>query len=353
MMPEKIAKIAQIREKLIQYPKVEISTFRTPIEYLGNVSRELGIKVRVKREDLSGPAYGGHYSRALEYVFGEAMKNGHDGIVHGGPSHSNQNRLIAAICAKYGLKCHLVLRRKLPVDRHDVGNLFLDQLMGADIKWVTAEMGPELDREKETRYQELVREDRENPYLFRRERVAFLSCLGMLDMFLDTYQQLDEIDFMPSSIYLTGCGPTHSGILLGTRLVDPTIEVVGVRPLHWNAQEIVSGEVNTAARNLGEDIFVSHDEVVNPPEYVGEDYGVPTQKGNEAIRYFAEREALIFDPVYTGKMAACFLDHAYDGRIPKGSRTLIIHSGGTPLTLLYSDTIYQSLGMRLDPPDIL
>lgn len=353
MRPEKGARIAQIREKLGKYPKAEISTFRTPIEYLGNVSRELGVDIRVKREDLSGPAYGGHYSRALEYVFGEAIRNGHDGVVHGGPSHSNQNRLIAAICAKYGLRCHLVLRRKLPVDRPDVGNLFLDQLMGADIKWVTAEMGPELDREKEIRYQELVRESSENPYLFHRERVAFLSCLGMLDLFLDMYEQFNEIDFMPSSVYLAGCGPTHSGILLGARLVDPAISVVGVRPLHWDAQEIVSREVNMTARNLGEEVLVTYDEVVNPPEYVGEDYGIPTQKGNEAIRYFAEHEALVLDPVYTGKMAACFLDHARSGRIPKGSRTLIIHSGGTPLTLLYSDSIYQSLGMRLDSPDML
>ncbi len=353
MIQEKRARIDQLREKLNRYPKTKISTFVTPVEYLGNISRELGTEVRVKREDLSGPAYGGHYSRALEYVFGEAIHNRHDSIVHGGPSHSNQNRLIVAVCAKYGLNCHLVLRRKLPVDRPNVGNLFLDQLMGADIKWVTAEMGPELDREKEIRYQELVREGRENPYLFHRDRVAFLSCLGMLDMFLDMYQQFDEIDFMPSSIYLTGCGPTHSGVLLGTKLIDPRIEVVGVRPLHWDAQEIVSNEVNTTARNLGENVFVSRDEVVNPPEYVGEDYGIPTQKGNEAIRYFAEREALIFDPVYTGKMAACFLDRVREGKIPKSSRTLIIHSGGTPLTLLYSDAIYQSLGMRLDPPDVL
>ncbi len=350
MNEKKKSVINRIRGKITAYPKISISNVQvTPVEYLGRVSRDLELEVYVKRDDISGPAYGGHYSRALEYVFGEVVQGGYDGVVHGGPTQSNQNRIIAAACAKHGLKAHLVLRKRLPVDQQDVGNLFLNQLMGADIKWVTAEMGPELDAEKEVRYNELIGAG-QNPYLFRRDRVAYLSCLGMLDLFLDTYEQLDGKGIVPEIIYLTGCGPTHSGFLLGTLLVEPEISVIGVRPLHWDANEIVSREVNTTASALGESININTENVINSPEYVGEDYGIPTQKGNEAIRYFAEREALIFDPVYTGKMAACFLDHAMEGKIKKDSRVLLIHSGGTPLTLLYSDEIYKSLGMKLDEP---
>ena len=36
--------------------------------------------------------------------------------------------------------------------------------------------------------------------------------------------------------------------------------------------------------------------------------------------------------------------------IPKDSRVLIIHSGGTPLLLLYAPQVYGSLGLSLTPP---
>jgi len=350
MDQKKLAKIAELRVKLGEYPKIDLVNFLTPIEPLRNVSADIGLETLVKREDLVGPAFGGHYAHSMEYVFGEVIEGGYDGIVQGGPSHSNQNRLIAAICAKLGLKAHLVLRKKLEVDQPDIGNLFLDQLVGADISWVTAEMGPELDGEKTKRYLELREVNGENPYLFRRDRISLISTLGMLDFFLKLYEQLDRDGKIPSSIYLTGCGPTHSGILLGARLIDPSIKIVGVRPLHWDAQDIVSNEVNTAAKTLGEQLAITRDEVVNPAEYVGKDYGILTREGARAIQYFAMKEGLIFDPVYTGKMAACFLDDAHLGKIEKGSRVLLIHSGGTPLTLLYSRQIYSELGMSLMNP---
>ncbi|HLG23520.1 MAG TPA: pyridoxal-phosphate dependent enzyme [Candidatus Nanoarchaeia archaeon] len=342
-------KIGSLREKLAKYPKVQLSN-PTPIEHLRNVSDDLGLEVIVSRLDKSGPGYGGHYSHALEYVFGEIVNGSYDSVVHGGPSQSNQNLLIAAACARYGLKTHLVLRKKLSVDEMNIGNIFLDQLCGADIKWVTAEMGPELDREKEARYREILREGKEKPYLFERQRVAFLSCLGMLDMFLGIYEQLDESDKMPSRIYLTGCGPTHSGILLGSKLIAPEMSIVGVTPLHWDAKSIVSNEFNMTAGNLGEQISITPQEVVNYGDYVGKDYGIPTKEANNAIKYFANREGIFFDPVYTGKMAACFLDHARNNQIPKDSRVLIIHSGGTPLLLLYAPQVYGSLGLSLTPP---
>ncbi len=342
--------IDDLRAALGKYPKARISNVESPVEFLGNVSKDLGLDVFVKREDMNGPVYGGIYACALEYVFGEIVTGGYTSIVQGGPSHSNQNRLVAALGAKFGLKVHLVLRRKLSVDREDLGNLFLDQLYGAEVEWVTAEMGPELDAEKERCYMDLIADGREHPYLFRRQHVTTLGCLGILDFFLGLYEQLDRLAWMPCYIYLSGAGPTQSGMVLGTRLAAPDISVVGVRPLHWDAEGIVCNEVNGAASFLGLDLRISREDVVNYPEFVGEDYGIPTPAGNRAIEYFAQREGLVFDPVYTGKMAACFLEHTRSGRLPKGTRVLLMHTGGTPLGLLYSQDLYRDLGYSLREP---
>lgn len=59
--------------------------------------------------------------------------------------------------------------------------------------------------------------------------------------------------------------------------------------------------------------------------------------GNErkAIKVFAEKEAIIVDPVYTGRAAGAMLYMLDNNEIPKNSNVLFIHTGGTPL--IFSD----------------
>ena len=73
-------------------------------------------------------------------------------------------------------------------------------------------------------------------------------------------------------------------------------------------------------------------------DYVGEGYGVPTPEGIEAIRMFAEQEAILLDPVYSSKGAAGMIDLIRKGAFKKGERIVFLHTGGSASLFGYMST---------------
>ena len=53
---------------------------------------------------------------------------------------------------------------------------------------------------------------------------------------------------------------------------------------------------------------VRDDEIVINPDYAYPAYGVPSHETNEAIRFAAQTEAMITDPVYEGKSMQGMID---------------------------------------------
>ena len=62
----------------------------------------------------------------------------------------------------------------------------------------------------------------------------------------------------------------------------------------------------------------------------------------EAVKLFAKTEAILLDPVYSGKAAAGLVDLVRQGHFPKGSNVLFLHTGGSPALYAYMDTFRQS-----------
>src|SRR5437016_9113024 len=85
----------------------------------------------IKRDDLTGLETSGNKVRKLEYVVADALHQGANTLITHGGHQSNHCRATAAIAARLGLRCRLVLRGS--GDGPDDGNLFLDRLFGAEI----------------------------------------------------------------------------------------------------------------------------------------------------------------------------------------------------------------------------
>ena len=64
--------------------------------------------------------------------------------------------------------------------------------------------------------------------------------------------------------------------------------------------------------------------------WIGEDYAIPTDAGDAAIRWAARHGGWVLDRVYSGKGMAGLLGNAADGRWPAGSDVVFIHTGGAP-----------------------
>ena len=73
---------------------------------------------------------------------------------------------------------------------------------------------------------------------------------------------------------------------------------------------------------------------VHPPGY-----GRLNDAVREAMALAARREALLLDPVYTGKAMAGLVALVRSGRIAAGSRVLFVHTGGLPAIFAYADKL--------------
>jgi D-cysteine desulfhydrase len=138
----------------------------------------------------------------------------------------------------------------------------------------------------------------------------------------------------------SGSGGTHAGMLVGLRGAGAEIPVLGVNVSRDKAAQeaLISRLVRETSALLGLEREVPASAVLCLDEYVGPGYSLPTPSMIEAVRLLARTEAILLDPVYTGKAMAGLIDQARKGAFPKGSNVLFLHTGGAPALYAYLDT---------------
>ena len=119
-----------------RFPRRQLGFLPSPIHPLQRLSRELGIEVWAKRDDVSsGLAFGGNKIRKLEWLAADALAQGCDTLVSIGNIQSNHTRQVAAVAAVLGLRCRLVQEEWTKWDDPvygKVGNILLSRIMGAE-----------------------------------------------------------------------------------------------------------------------------------------------------------------------------------------------------------------------------
>jgi len=126
------AQYAWIRERIARAPRVRLALIPTPLQEAPNLTRALdGPRILIKRDDLTGVAFGGNKLRNLEFRLARTMAENPDTVVVGLDLQSNSARQTIGACNKLGLKTILVLEGQKP----DVvqGNLLVDYLLGAEV----------------------------------------------------------------------------------------------------------------------------------------------------------------------------------------------------------------------------
>jgi len=121
-------------------PRFRLAALPTPLQELHNLREALGgngrcPRILMKRDDLTGLAFGGNKARKLEFLVGDAVQKGATVLVTSGAAQSNHARMTAAAARAAGMKTVLVLTKDMECPAVQ-GNLFLDQLFGAEIHWI-------------------------------------------------------------------------------------------------------------------------------------------------------------------------------------------------------------------------
>ncbi|MDR1857391.1 MAG: D-cysteine desulfhydrase [Desulfovibrio sp.] len=318
----------------------------TPIEFLPNFSKALGDKVRifVKRDDLLPGCGGGNKTRKLDFCLADAMLQGADSVITCGAVQSNHCRLTLAWSVKEGLDCHLVLEERVKGSyRPDaLGNNFLYRLLGATGITVVPG-GSDMSAEME-KVADALRKKGKNPYIIPGGASSALGAQGYVACAQELLEQLFRMGLDVHTVVLpSGSAGTHAGFLAGLVGCNAGIPVLGIDVSRPRAvqEALVHSLANEAAKLAGMNGTVPRDAVKCDDAYVGEGYSLPTASMTEAVKLLARTEAILLDPVYTGKAMAGLIDLVRKGAFPEQANLLFLHTGGSPALYAYPDTFLK------------
>ncbi len=306
-------------------PRLRFAHLPTPIESLPRLSSQLGgPNLLVKRDDQTGLAFGGNKTRKLEFLVADAQAQGADLLITGGAAQSNHCRQTAAAAAKFGLACTLVLAGEPP--ERPSANLLLDHLLDAHIVWTT----PDARDATMVRVEEEARTAGRTPYLIPYGGSNEIGALGYVFAMEELMGQNVHPDWI---VVASSSGGTQAGLVVGARLFGYQGRILGIsidKPEVELSRDIVADLATCTAHKLGESLTFTQADILVNDSYLGQGYGVLSEREIEAIQLFARTEGLLLDPVYTGRAAAGLLDLIRRGFFKPGERVLFWHTGGTP-----------------------
>ena len=310
-------------------PRVRLATTPTPLEP-GPVIGD-GVRLWVKRDDLTGLGMGGNKARKLEFLCGAARSDGANALVTVGAGQSNHCRMTAAAGAVLGWETHLVLAGDRP--DHLEGNQLLSDLFGAQLHFTGA--GPadwgvlEIERESLT---ERLRADGLRPFSIPIGGSTLVGAVG----YIVAYDELvEQCPTEPRAIVFTSSsGGTHAGLVAGRAwrrargLSAPPVIAIGVAKGVVNNFPDVADLASRALEYAGLPGVVEASDVEIDTRWMGEDYAIPTEASVAAAEWGARAGAWVLDGVYTAKGMAGLLGNV--DRWSSGDHVVFIHTGGHP-----------------------
>lgn len=316
-------------------PIGKLASLPTPFHRLDRISDDIGHEVFIKRDDLTGLALGGNKARKLTWLMAKASQDEMAAIVTAGAAQSNHARMSAAAAATLGMECHLVLEG--PPD--DSGNALLDRLFGARIHWVQDAGWHGLNSRVDEVADELTASG--TPAMaIAMGGATPVGCLGYVMAALELADDITKAGMASAEIFFaSGTGGTHAGLEVGLeaiRAAGMPVARLDLRAVAVAQPEQLPDAVARLASRTSPFLGIEREwsPIAVETRYFGEKYGVATPGALAAIRYFAELEGILLDPVYTGKAADALLAECRSGNVTDPA--VLLHTGGAPA--LFADS---------------
>jgi L-cysteate sulfo-lyase len=299
---------------------------------MANLSRLLdGPNIWVKRDDCTGLAGGGNKTRKLEFLMADAGQQGADTIITQGAVQSNHARQTAAIAAKMGYECYLLLENRTGSHDPDFlanGNVLLDDIYNARLSDFPA--GTDMNQEMLSLAEQL-RAAGKKPYIVPGGGSNRIGALGYVNAAYELVGQCNDQGLKVDHIvHATGSTGTQAGLVTGLTAIHSGIDLMGisVRAPKEAQEENVYRLARETADLIGSSAALNRSDVVANSDYVGEGYGMPTDGMIEAVEMTARHESILLDPVYSGKAMAGLIDLVRQGFYRRDENIVFIHTGG-------------------------
>ena len=341
-------RIDEVLPRFDKLPRASLGFFPTPLQRLDRLSDRLGVSLYIKRDDFTGMSlFGGNKVRKLEFLLGEAKKNGCEYAVTYGATQSNHAMETATACRRLGMKPILYLTAVVPPDDRDVrANLLLDRMLDAEIHIVPIEPG-ETEAEAEARSFVMGAARAAELTLGGRPCIdipmggaAPIGSVGFALGYVELAQQLGALGVTADYLFhSTGTGGTLAGLAAGRKLLYDGTRIVSISaspkdPVAYPRRVAELG--NAVLRMLDSTLSIDPElDLCVDTSYYLPGYEQPNAAASEAIRLLAREEGLFLDPVYTGKAFAGMLDYIRTGRVAQGDTVVFWHTGGA--TALFAE----------------
>jgi D-cysteine desulfhydrase len=332
---------------LTRFPRRLYTHGSTPLEFLPRFTRLLGgPKIWIKRDDLLGLFPGGNKTRKLEFLVAEAIAQGADTLITCGAPQSNHCRITLAAAVKEGLRCRFVIEERVPGSYREnaSGNNFMFRLLGVE-SIVVLPGGSDFVAAMQNVAAELAAQGRKG-YIIPGGGSNALGGLGYVACAQELQQQLfDQNVPIDRVVVASGSTGTHGGLLAGFlgNHIDIPIIGIGVSRDPADQDPLVHQEAQAVADLLGMKTDIPREAVTTLGDYWRPNYSVPNAAMVEAVQMVARSEAILLDPVYTGKAMAGLIDLSRRGYFRGNENVLFLHTGGLPSLSAYEDVLLKGV----------
>ena len=315
-------------------PRTPLCVLPTPITKMKNLSKIVGFNIFIKRDDLTGVAFGGNKNRKLEFLLADALAKKADVIITEGALQSNHCLQTAACASKVGLDCELVLSGS--IESTISGNFFLNKILDTALHVV-----------RDPSQRQKMMKERANSLEKMGKRVYLIPTGGSTDIgalgYINCVKEIQEFSkrkeiYFSSIVIATGSGGTHAGFMLGCKFYYPDCDVIGItvadnkQEMNDHVNRIIKDFQQAQALHFDEDEF----KCTIYDNYFGPGYGVPTKEVIHTIKLVAKEEGIFLDPVYNGKAMVGLIDLLSKEILPQEGNYLFLHSGGGPSLFNYT-----------------
>lgn len=220
-------------KKLANIPttKVNLIMHMTPTHRWNLPDLPDGMKLWIKRDDMTGSILGGNKVRKLEFQFAEALRRGCGSYLKCGTLQSNECRTIASVAAQLSLDAYFMIRRNPSdtiSDSLPSGNHLLMKQCGAKIIYFPHDSDFEEDVfPKRATIASVISEKYGKPCFVDNTTLYNIAIHGYLGAWEELLQQsvIDEIDDV---VVPTSSGVTLAGIAIGNYLTGMKVGLVNV-----------------------------------------------------------------------------------------------------------------------------
>jgi 1-aminocyclopropane-1-carboxylate deaminase len=260
------------------------------------------ISVFVKRDDLCHPYVSGNKFRKLKYTLLEAQKIGKTKLLTYGGAYSNHIRAVAEAGNLFGFETLAFIRgEELKPDSNTT--LGYAHEVGMKLNFVTR-----------TAYQnkEKLAQAYENSHIIIPEGGTMPTALpGVAELLAENPEH--DFDYVCTAL---GTGGTMAGLLSNTNFKGQIIGFPAIK-----GADFLIDDIRTLLPN-------NKKEIILEKAYHFGGYGKHTSELIEFCKTFEAKHNIPLEQVYTGKMIFGFYDLIKKNRFKKGSKIMLLHTGG-------------------------